>query len=142
MVINKKDVSFKVDKENRTIVAYITGTQKIFMDFCYDNYAPTDSNFSLYKKKEFLMPDRFVGIAVCSPEDNWNEELGKRIAFDRLKNKVATSFFKRAHAYARFMDKEYETFLNRINSYGEKLTRCAEFRNKIITEALNECEKH
>lgn len=46
------------------------------------------------ENKKYLIPNKFIGVAQCSPEDEWNEEVGKQIARDRLLNKYHNSLNK------------------------------------------------
>ena len=44
--------------------------------------------------KKYLIPDKFTGIARCSIEDEWNEDIGKKIARERVLNKYHKSLNK------------------------------------------------
>ena len=135
--ISKNDVKYSVNKEKRTVVAYIEGTVEMFVDFLCQNDAPIPSKewfwdgFSTQK-----MPNRFSAKAICSVNDEWDEELGKRIAFDRLKNKINYSFFVRADNYINLMNKKMTSFVERLNNYNNKLHNCARYRAEKIEEVL------
>lgn len=135
--IGKNDVRYSVNEKKRTVVAYIDGTATMFEEFLEDNKAPLPSEewfwggFSTGK-----MPNHFSAKAVCSPDDEWDEELGKRIAFDRLKNKINYSFFVRADNYINLMNKKMEVFVEKLDNYNNKLLNCARYRAKKIEEVL------
>lgn len=40
----------------------------------------------------YEMPDHFRAVAVCSAEDEWDEEVGKKIAKEKLMRKYYNSF--------------------------------------------------
>lgn len=135
--IGKNDVNYNVNEEKRTVVAYIEDIEDMFSDFVYNNYRPLNGSFFAHDAK-LRMPNRFYAKAVCSKDDEWDVELGKRIAFDRLKDKINNSFFSRASYFVTEMDKHLEIFCEKVNNYGEELTKCAEYRkNKISKELEN-----
>ena len=135
--IGKNDVKYSVNKEKRTVVAYVDGTAKMFEEFLEDNKAPLPSEDSYwYGIPVKRMPNHFSAKAVCSPDDEWDEELGKRIAFDRLKNKINYSFFARADNYINLMNKKMTSFVERLNNYNNKLHNCARYRAEKIEEVL------
>lgn len=135
--IGKNDVNYNVNEEKRTIVAYVEGIEDMFRNFVYKNYRPLKGSFLLYDPR-LRMPNRFYAKAVCSKDDEWDVELGKRIAFDRLKDKINNSFFSRASYFVTEMDRHLEIFCEKVNNYGEGLTKCAEYRkNKISKELEN-----
>lgn len=137
--IGKNDVKYNVNKEKRTVVAYIEGTAEMFVDFLYKNDAPIPSKEWFWDGDGFStgkMPNHFSAKAVCSPDDEWDEELGKRIAFDRLKNKINWSFFVCANAYLNLMNKKMEAFIEKLDNYNNKLLNCAQYRTKKIEEVL------
>ena len=47
----------------------------------WDETSSRQVRFEPYGKlsKFMFLPDRFVGKAVCAPEDEWNEEVGDRM---------------------------------------------------------------
>ena len=47
----------------------------------------------------------FVGIAQCSPEDTFDKEVGKKIAFDRLREKEHRMISKFTFFVMEFLDR-------------------------------------
>jgi serine/threonine protein kinase HipA of HipAB toxin-antitoxin module len=82
------------------------------------------------------MPDRIVGVATCDENDEWNEEIGKAIAFSRAKYKLHNSFFKRANTFANECGQALNKLIDSLNDYGEQLSANAEKREKWITEKV------
>lgn len=135
--IRKEDVKFVVDKEKRTVVCYVEGTQDMFQDFFEDNAA--NGLWMPYElRKEVLMPDRFIGKAVCSVDDEWDEEKGKLIAYHRMKGLLNKAFFRAANTYFNSMDKFLDEFGEIVNAYGEKLYHNTERRKAKIKELIGE----
>ena len=75
--------------------------------------------YDLNKKLE--LPNSFMGKAVCAPEDEWDEELGKMIAFSRAKDKCYKSFFKRANLLVQKFDTRLGDMIELFNNFGMKL---------------------
>lgn len=134
--IRKEDVKFVVDKEKHTVVCYVEGTQEMFQDFFDDNANDLWMSFEIRKK--ILMPDRFVGKAVCSVDDEWDEEKGKLIAYHRMKGQLNKAFFRVANAYFNSMDELLDNFGEIVNAYGEKLYHNTERRKAKIKELIGE----
>lgn len=133
--IGKDNVRYSVNQEKRVVVAYIEGTQNMFLNFCDENAAPRSAR-TLWDKKVLYMPNHFSAKATCSENDKWDEELGKRIAFDRLKDKVIGSFLARMDAYEAIINKEMDFFFDRVNKYESRLINCSNFRKEKIKEVL------
>lgn len=139
--IRKEDVTYIVQPEQKKVIAYIEGTKWMFIDFVNENYP----NFHIFWHYEPLeakleMPARFVGISTCSPDDEWDENLGKLIAFDRMKDNLNKSFFKRANTFVAEMERRLDIFCDRTNAYGTKLEANTERRKQLIEKLLENPE--
>lgn len=138
--IKMEDCRFFIDEEKRTVVCAIENTRNKVLDFFNINAinweeSPTqgvkfDPNNALYKK--LCLPERFIGKAVCASEDEWNEEVGRILAFDRAKYKLNTSFFKRAQLYIDVINNEFNELIDITNAYGAALEKGAERRKQHI----------
>ena len=107
--IKMSDCRFYVDEEARTVVCVIPKTKYMLEDFAKDHFKWNDFDFDFgidyaYMKSLYL-PSSFMGKAVCAPEDEWDEELGRMIAFSRAKDKCYKSFFKRANRLVQTLDR-------------------------------------
>ena len=135
--IKPTDAKYFIDKEKRTVVCVLEKTENLFIHFIVDNFTirPTViGNDSLYKK--FKMPNRFIGIARCSADDEWNPETGKLIAFSRMKDNLNQSFFKRANTYVNFLDETTNQAESVFNRIGEKLSVNTYHRHNLINSIL------
>ena len=73
-----------------------------------------------------------MGKAVCAPEDEWDVETGKMIAFSRAKDKCYKSFFKRANMLVQKFDARLGDMIELFNNFGEKLDKKrVSLQNKI-----------
>ena len=73
------NVKYIIDKSNRKVICLIENTREAFYHFMYDWNTKTDFVFRIDYKK-YKMNNAFRGVATCSPNDEWDEKLGKQIA--------------------------------------------------------------
>ena len=144
--IRKEDVKYVIQPEQRKVIAYIEGTKNLFSDFVEENQGPwveqdywTDNSQRLEQKLK--MPNKFIGVATCGPDDEWDEEVGRLIAFDRMKDSLNKSFFKRANTYVAEIEKSLDDFCDRVNAYGEKLEYNTNRRKQVISKVLGDTEE-
>ena len=139
--IRKEDVTYVVRPEQKKVIAYIEGTQWMFTDFVNENYPSAPIFWCDEPLEEKLkMPNKFVGVATCGPDDVWDENVGRLIAFDRMKDNLNKSFFKRANTFVAEMEKRLDIFCDRVNAYGMKLETNMNRRKEIINKILGEEE--
>ena len=141
--VKPSDCRFIVNEEKKTVVCIYEGCQRTFIDFMSNNcklvpivYYPYTPSELLYNK--MVMPNRFTGVAVCGPDDEWNEKTGRLIAFSRMKDKLNRSFFKRANTFFNTVDGWLNETADLINNIGEKLEVNTERRHSLITSLVGE----
>ena len=137
--IRKEDVTYVVRPEQKKVIAYIEGTQWMFTDFVNENY-PSAPIFWCDEPLEdkLKMPNKFIGVATCGPDDVWDENVGRLIAFDRMKDNLNKSFFKRANTFVAEMEKRLDIFCERVNGFGEKLEHNMNRRKAVIAKVLGD----
>ena len=113
--IRPSECTFIVKKEDRKVICIIPNTIYAFYNFTWMN--------GFECSREYRMPPSFKGIATCAETDEWNEELGRRIAFLRAKEKMAKSFFNQANHYINDLDEMIEKQANIINNYGARVSK-------------------
>lgn len=143
--VKRNDCKFYVDEENRTVVCVIPRTRAMVLRFISENFGFSDIDIANcpYGTK-FLdsleLPESFKGKAVCSPDDEWDVETGMLIAFARAKNKLYTSFFKRANLFVQAIDRRLGDIIDTFNSMGLVLEDKKEGLEQQIAERLGEDE--
>lgn len=94
-------IEYFVNEEKRTIVAMIKFGENE-ETFKNSSYIYDDLSYALkrFKKEEYYtkkynkeynkmyFPKYMSAKAKCSPEDEWNEEYGKNLAYNRLVEKI------------------------------------------------------
>lgn len=131
---------FYIDENKRTVVCVINNTRDLVLNFFniafMDWDIPPKANVLFEPnssvRQQLRLPERFEGKAVCSPEDTWDVEVGKLIAFNRAKYKLNTSFFKRAQLYVDIINNEFDKLITSVNKYGARLKRGAKTREEHI----------
>ena len=126
--VKRKDCKFIVKPEDRVVICIIESRndfriRDLVYDFIMENTGRIDLMPWGTTLDEITMPSTFVGKAVCSKDDEWNEELGRKIAYARAKNKLYTSFFKRANKFVQVMDNDLNKYINKFNALGESLQK-------------------
>lgn len=145
--IKMSDCKFYVNEAERTVICvipkrikrgdYFTDTEDMLMDFITDNFnfADVDIGEAIFmSRKLYRMPKSFMGKAVCAKDDEWDEELGKMIAFSRAKDKCYRSFFKRANVLVNAVDRRLNDMITMFNEMGAKLEDKREGINQRIEE--------
>jgi len=140
--IKQSDCRFYVNEPERTVVCVVPNTESLFKDFIYDNFQFQDIAFGsalIWSESgrfsaSLDMPDSFIGKAVCAEDDNWDVEAGKRLAFYRAKNKVYSSFYKRANKFIQTIDGRLGDMISILNEMGMKL----QDRKEDMAHEINE----
>ena len=140
-MVSKEDVVYIVDEKKRKVVAYVEGTKYELVNFISENKGILPDWFDMPKLHDkLLLPNKFIGIATCSPDDEWNPEIGKLIAYHRMKTNMSKSFFKHAETYYKLMLKKINETVDLINVYGNKLTANYNRRIETINQTVGSSE--
>lgn len=87
--MDKTKVQYKVIPENGVVVATIYNTSFDAVDMINERFMQHATS-SLYIKcrdyrdERFMMPNYFKAVAKCNAEDTFDENVGKRIALNKL----------------------------------------------------------
>ena len=132
--IKMSDCRFYVNEDTRTVVCVIPDTKHMVDDFISEHFNFPELDLAVYGRlcKAIRMPQSFMGKAVCAPEDEWDEETGRIIAFAKAKDKCYRSFFKRANLFVQSVDKRLGDMIETFNNFGLKLEAKREALEKII----------
>lgn len=140
--LNPRNVRFFVQPEKRRVVCVIEDTRGTFNKFVSEN-CKTPLEGCLEKTMnqlydQCLMPDRFTGIAICSEDDVWDENVGKLLAYHRARAKFDQSFFRHAQTYIATLGEWLDDAVDSINAYGDKLATNEKYREKKLKELIEE----
>ena len=138
--IKMSDCRFYADEEARTIVCVIAieGMEDMLIHFIIENFDFNDFcvDWALKSRlyNQLKMPKSFMGKAVCSEDDEWDEEAGKLLAFKRAKTKFYNSFFKRANILMRALDNRLDDMVEAFGQLGLKIENNMDAIDKQLGE--------
>lgn len=119
-----KRVKYVVVKDKGIVRAIISDCEYDAFDVFHRKLMlPSTHHLALYKNGEhekFIMPYQFSAVAKLHPEDEWNEEIGKKIALKKL-----------SEQYNRSLDKHIANMYNALSSVMEKTKVYLEERNLL-----------
>lgn len=129
-------VRYFVSEEKRTVVCVIDEVDDVLWDFCdeFGGQLSTDGKVNSHK---WLEP-RYVGKAVCSPDDEWDESLGRLIAYRRAREKFDYSFFRHAQDYITKVGQELDQFVDMVNTFGNHEADAAAYWQDRIAQKLKD----
>ena len=137
MEVKQSECRFYVDEAHRKVVCVIPNTKELVNR--YLDRLPIDIPFYHWNVEDKLcMPHSFSGVATCHEEDIFNVETGKLIAYNKAKNKLNASFFKRANYFVNYIDSKLNLLMEDFNRYGERLSINKAHRENKINEILGE----
>ena len=125
---------FHVNREKRKVVCILEQTEDMLNEF-FETEPIGELVYAYHKSK--TLPNRFIGIATCSAEDTWDEDFGKRLAFQRMKKTFYTSFFSHASQFFNQIDKAMNETIEHLNNYGAKVSANITRGEKHINEYLD-----
>ena len=135
-------VQYIVKEDERVVICVINGTKNYFTDYMSNHLYQQNYlvGFGLRVENRYNLKNSYSGVARCAPGDEWNEELGRKIAFNKAKEKLNSAFFKRAKTYVNKVDNRFNQLIGIINNYGSRLADDAEKREKEIEQMLGKKE--
>ena len=141
--IHRRNCKFIVKPEERMVLCIIEGdyVEHMLLDYLEQNDSSVEfyiSNFDL--RKRLHMPHTFVGKAVCAEGDEWNEELGRKIAYSRAKDKLYNSFYKRANLYVQSIDDTLTRMIEKLNHFGSSLEKDRDRLEESIDKMISKEE--
>ena len=124
------DVDYYVNKEKKVVVAKMTGCSNgLACDMCRKGYPSIPA---------FEIANAFIGKAKCSPDDTFDEETGKKIAFKRAYKKYVMAKKKAVAAFLaennKLVDEFNDTVKNLMDSYDRADTHRTEEIKALIAE--------
>ena len=131
-------VHFISNPEHKLVVCQLTDCANDFEDFILMKDLPDTYERCLFGNtyKQYKMPNKFVGRAVCGPDDVFDEKIGREIAFSRAKANYDRSFFKRAQRYVNHLDDKVDRIIGTINHEGKRMQDAHDYRQNKINYML------
>lgn len=123
--MNNNRVIFKVFPEHRIVKAEINDCMfDAINEFNRKFLAHSTSSLALStfycRGEKFLMPNTYSVVVRCHPDDEFDEEKGKRLALDRLADKYTKSLNKHLDNILISLDKSLERLAEYLSDYEYK----------------------
>lgn len=136
--VKRSDCRFYVDEAHRKVVCVIPDTKNLVINYI-DKIGIDNPLYYDWKVEDKLrMPHSFSGVATCHEDDVFDVETGKLIAYNKARNKLNTSFFKRANYFVNYLDSQLNLIMEDFNHYGARLSTNAAHRENKINKILGE----
>ena len=128
----KQKINYYINEEKRTVTAVLrVGQYEVLEDISNvidKAFAPSFSAFIL-RNTPHKVTGKYVGVATCHVDDEWDVETGKKIA--RLR--ALRSYMKEYKKIATVMHKDAEKLVENL----KKTADYSEFSIKHIEDELN-----
>lgn len=134
--VTQKDCKFYVDRANGVVACVLRNTKYIL----HNDLAEKNPYVCQDIIEITNMPDQFIGVARCGKGDNFDEQVGRKLAFYRLKKKFYSSYFKRANAYFNAVDRIIGQQVEQFNQIGLKVGRNLDKMEEQLKDYLPEGE--
>lgn len=86
-------IKYFVNEEKRQVIGLLEGTQ--WDAFNKINKMMRDTGFCFCMGEKYMMPSEFRAVVNCDPADEFNVEVGKRIAKQRILDRYYSALDKR-----------------------------------------------
>lgn len=107
--------NYFVNEEKKVVVCKLENCAgSLVCDMCEQGYP---------HHPDLVIADTFIGKAVCAPEDTFDVEIGKKIAYKRAVAKLFTAKYKTAE---RFLNMQVKGFDQMVTAIHKIKTKCAD----------------
>lgn len=128
--VNKKNCRFYVDEAARVVVCVIPDTRSTFISFLEENLYQNEIMLPLPNYRDYDFPSSISAKAKCAPEDEWDEEFGRELAYQRAKEKYYRYFFNLADKYFAYIEKQVSRCSELFNGIQARLNKKADTQNE------------
>lgn len=129
--VNKKNCRFYVDEVARVVVCVIPDTRFTFVHFIEKNKNAYQIDLPFpYPYDEYYFPSSISAKAKCAPEDEWDEEYGRELAYQRAKEKYYRYFFNLTDKYFAYIEKQVSRCVELFDEVQARLNKKANTQNE------------
>lgn len=128
--VNKKNCRFYVDEAARVVVCVIPDTRSTFISFLEENLYQNEIMLPLPNYRDYDFPSSISAKAKCAPEDEWDEEFGRELAYQRAREKYYRYFFNLADKYFAYIEKQVSRCAELFNGIQARLNKKADTQNE------------
>lgn len=128
--VNKKNCRFYVDEAARVVVCVIPDTRLTFINFLEENLYQNEIMLPLPNYSDYDFPSSISAKAKCAPEDEWDEEFGRELAYQRAKEKYYRYFFNLTDKYFTYIENQVSRCAELFNGIQARLNKKADTQNE------------
>lgn len=128
--VNKKNCRFYVDEAARVVVCVIPDTRPTFINFLEENLYQNEIRLPLPNYRDYDFPSSISAKAKCAPEDEWDEEFGRELAYRRAKEKYYRYFFNLTDKYFAYIENQVSRCAELFNGIQARLNKKADTQNE------------
>lgn len=122
---------YYVNKEKKTVVCRLVSCSDVAMEkLVKRGYHPIEVG-------DVVIPDEFIGKSVCSATDEFDEEFGKALAYQRACIKMNAIAISAMKTFAANVESFYTSFMNDIKAVTRKLEDGSAARKNSINKLLH-----
>ena len=103
--IKMKDCAFTIDRAHRRVICVIKISKSIAFDYLNNIESMLSMTIPDEVASRMYLPPSIVGIATCAEEDEWDEEIGKRVAYNKAKLNFVSKLYFAFNVYFSFANK-------------------------------------
>lgn len=135
-----RDAKFIYQPEKKKVICVLEDTQRDCTKFFLNEFDHGEDIWTVFYSghyaKDLLMPNRFVGIATCADEDEYDEQTGRLLAYQRARLKYDTSFIKTSQRFLDKRDEELNNIFEKINRFGEVMGNNMAHREELLQKRM------
>ena len=128
--VSQNDCNYIVDKENRRIICIYRPPCRIVV-----NYINTTCPYVFMPEKLYesmALKSYYRGIAVCAEDDEWDEDFGKLVAFNKVREKYYNAVWRRVNRFFNWLDDSTNESARQFDYMGDKWGKSIDMTEKLI----------
>lgn len=130
--VSQNDCNYIVDKENRRIICLYRPPRNIVYTYLSVTcpYVHMLLTGKLYD--QMALKSYYRGIAVCAEGDEWDEDFGKLVAFNKVREKYYNAVWRRVNHFFNWLDDSVNESARQFDYMGDKWNKSIDMTEKLI----------
>ena len=128
--VSQNDCNYIVDKENRRIICIYRPPCRIVVSYINATCPYVFMPERLYES--MTLKSYYRGIAVCAEGDEWDEDFGKLVAFNKVREKYYNAVWRRVNRFFNWLDDSTNESARQFDYMGDKWGKSIDMTEKLI----------
>ena len=128
--VSQNDCNYIVDKENRRIICIYRPPCRIVVNYINATCPYVFMPEKLYES--MTLKSYYRGIAVCTEGDEWDEDFGKLVAFNKVREKYYNAVWRRVNRFFDWLDDSTNESARQFDYMGDKWGKSIDMTEKLI----------